>query len=223
MKLILSSFCFCCFFVCASAFGEKISLDYVVKVSGIKIGKLNWTIKIDDLTYRNNINLESWGLLSGIYRFEGRYYSEGVIKKGKLKPIHYKHFWKTNKTNKEMSLVFENDNLKKITQIPIEDEHLRIDIFDIKQSRDPLTSFLQIMLGEEDLLVVDGRRMYRMNVVYNKDTNQNIVEVSNYYNLWADHKRNKFEKIIFEKNINEILPFKMLIFFDGRVFRLEEN
>ena len=45
-----------------------------------------------------------------------------------------------------------------------------------------------------------------------KDTNQTTIKISNYYNLWADHKRNKFEKIIFEKKINEILPFKMLIF-----------
>ncbi len=221
MKLILSSFCFCFFFICAPVFGENISLDYVVKASGIKIGTLNWAIKINDLSYHNNINLKSSGLLSGIYKFEGKYYSEGIINKNKLKPINYKHFWKTKKTNKEMDLVFEDDNLKKITQIPVETEHLRINIFDIKQSRDPLTSFLQIMLGEESLLVVDGRRMYRMSSVYNKDTNQNVVEISNYYNLWADHKRRKFEKLTFEKINGDLLPTKINIYFDGRVFKLE--
>ena len=85
------------------------------------------------------------------------------------------------------------------------------------------TAFLNIIMGKKSALVVDGRRLYTMGVKHDEKTNQSTIEISSYYNLWADHKRNKFEKIIFEKKINEILPFKMLIFFDGRVFRLEEN
>ena len=78
-------------------------------------------------------------------------------------------------------------------------------------------------MGKQKTQVVDGRRLYTMESQHDKDTNQTTIKISNYYNLWADHKRNKFEKIIFEKKANEILPFKMLIFFDGRVFVLEEN
>ena len=51
---------------------------------------------------------------------------------------------------------------------------------------------------------------------------QTTIEISNYSNLWADHKRNKFEKIIFEKKTEEILPYKMFIHFDGKVFKLEQ-
>ena len=47
--------------------------------------------------------------------------------------------------------------------------------------------------------------------------------VSNYFNLWADHKRSKFEKIIFKKNSGEFLPIEINIFFDGRIFKLEQN
>ena len=58
---------------------------------------------------------------------------------------------------------------------------------------------------------------------FDENENQTIVEISNYFNLWADHKRNKFEKIIFEKKLEEILPYKIFIHFDGRVFKLEQN
>ena len=58
---------------------------------------------------------------------------------------------------------------------------------------------------------------------YNENNTKTTIEIVNYYNLWADHKRNKFEKIIFEKKITEILPYKMLIYFDGKVFKLEQN
>ena len=57
----------------------------------------------------------------------------------------------------------------------------------------------------------------------NENNNQTIIEITNYFNLWADHKRNKFEKIIFEKKIEETLPYKMFIYFDGKVFKLEQN
>ena len=122
-----------------------------------------------------------------------------------------------------MELGFNNNKLIKINQEPIEDEKMRLNVFGVENVNDPLTSFLKIMMGKKNARVVDGRRFYTMETESDKDTNQTTINISNYYNLWADHKRNKFEKIIFEKKINEILPFEMLIFFDGRVFRLEEN
>ena len=50
-----------------------------------------------------------------------------------------------------------------------------------------------------------------------------MVTFTNYSNLWADHKRSKFEKIVFEKNNKDFLPYKIYIYFDGRVFELEQN
>ena len=78
-------------------------------------------------------------------------------------------------------------------------------------------------MGEKESLVVDGRRVYLMNAVFNKKTNQTIVGISNFSNLWADHKRNKFEKITFERKDLEFLPIKIFIYFDGRIFKLEQN
>ena len=78
-------------------------------------------------------------------------------------------------------------------------------------------------MGEKESLVVDGRRVYMMNTVFDKKNYQTIVEVSNFFNLWADHKRSKFEKITFERKGIEFLPTKIFIYFDGRVFKLEQD
>ena len=222
MRLFLNSLIFFIFF-CWPLCGEEIIKNYVVKVSGIKIGDLSWEIKLTTDNYTNKLKLKSKGLLSGLYSFKGDYFSEGDNNKNELFPKKYTHFWQTKKTIKKMSLDFDKNKLVKINQEPIEAEKIRLDVFGIENTNDPLTSFLKIMMGKKKALVVDGRRIYTMGAHRDENTNQTTIEISNYSNLWADHKRNKFEKIIFEKNIEDVLPFKMLIFFDGRVFRLEEN
>ena len=210
-------------FVCWPLHSEEVKKNYFVKVSGIKIGELSWEIKMTTENYTNNLSLKSKGLLSGLYNFKGVYFSEGFNKKNELYSKKYTHFWQTKKNIKEMELSFNKNKLVKINQKPVEEEKLRLNVFDVENTNDPLTSFLKIIMGNKSAQVVDGRRLYTMKAQQDKETNQTTIQISNYYNLWADHKRNKFEKIIFEKKINEVLPFKMLIFFDGRVFRLEEN
>jgi len=223
MKLFLNSLILSLLFICNPVFGEDYLKEFTIKVSGIKIGKLSWIIKIDDVKYLNDLRLESQGFLSAVYKFNGKYYSEGYVQNNKLKPYKYNHVWKTNKIIKNMNLVFKNNKLKLLDQRPVEKEELRIDVFNIEKSRDPLTSFLQILLGEKNSLVVDGRRTYTMNAAYNKETKQTIVNISNYSNLWADHSRRKFEKLTFEKNDRDLFPNKIDIYFDGRVFKLEED
>ena len=223
MKLVLNSFFLFLFFLCKPIFSEEINKKYNIRVAGIKIGELDWKIKINETDYLNELNLESKGFLSGIYRFKGDYYSKGFIKNNELKPIKYSHFWKTNKTIKNMNLIFQNDKLVSISQTPVEKEHLRVDVYNDKKNKDPLTSFLQIVMGEKSSLVVDGRRVYKMKAILDNESNQTAVEILDYFNLWADHKRNKFEKVVFLKKNMELLPFEINIYFDGRVFKLEQN
>ena len=222
MKLFLNSFVFL-FFVCGPLYGESINKSYIVKFGGIKIGELNWQIKIDGDEYLNKLSLKSKGLLSAIYSFKGEYLSEGFVDKNNLIPKKYKHFWQTKKTDKNMELTFNESKLISLKQNPVEDEKIRLNVFDVQSTNDPLTSFQKIMMGEKSALVVDGRRLYTMIAGSSENKNQTVVEISNYSNLWADHKRNKFEKIIFEKGLEEILPYKMFIYFDGKIFKLEQN
>jgi hypothetical protein len=122
-----------------------------------------------------------------------------------------------------MDLSFEDNTLSSLNQTPYEKEKLRVDVFNIKQTKDPLSSFLEIIMGEASSLVVDGRRIYTMNAEFNKEENKTFINIEEYSNLWADHKKNKFEQISFEKKNGVLLPIKININFDGRVFKLEEN
>ena len=122
-----------------------------------------------------------------------------------------------------MRLSFENNKLSSLNQKPYEKERLRIDVFSIKQTKDPLSSFLEIIMGEISSLVVDGRRTYTMKAKFDKKENKTVINIFDYSNLWADHKRSKFEKISFEKKDGVLLPIKINIHFDERVFKLEQN
>ena len=160
--------------------GVEIKKDYVVKVGGIKIGELSWQIGITDNNYSTKINLRSKGLLSAIYSFKGEYFSEGTNFENQLISKKYTHFWQTKKITKNMELTFADRKLKTIKQIPIEKEQLRLSVYDIQHTNDPLTSFIKIMMGQTNSLVVDGRRHYTMKVVSNDNKNQIIVKISNY-------------------------------------------
>ena len=202
-------------------YAENFYKEFSIKVSGLKIGELVWVLEIDNNNYSNNIKLKSKGLLSAIYTFEGNYFSKGVVANNKLKPHIYNHVWKTNKMEKTMDLNFEDNTLSSLNQTPYEEEKLRVDVFNIKETKDPLSSFLEIIMGEAASLVVDGRRIYTMNAEFNKEENKTVINISDYSNLWADHKRSKFEQISFEKKDGVLLPIKITIHFDGRVFKLE--
>ena len=223
MRFILSNFFILLFFISNPVYAENFYKEFSIKVSGLKIGELVWVLEIDNNNYSNNIKLKSKGLLSAIYTFEGNYFSKGVVANNKLKPHTYNHVWKTNKMEKTMDLNFEDNTLSSLNQTPYEEEKLRVDVFNIKETKDPLSSFLEIIIGEAASLVVDGRRIYTMNAEFNKEENKTVINISDYSNLWADHKRSKFEQISFEKKDGVLLPIKIIIHFDGRVFKLEEN
>ena len=120
MKLVLSSIFLSLFVFCGPVFGVDLTKTYIIKVSGIKIGRLDWQININKKSYKNNIRLKSGGLLSSLYKFEGEYFSGGDVISKNLKPKKYTHLWKTNKITKKMSLVFHNNKLESMVQTPIE-------------------------------------------------------------------------------------------------------
>ena len=223
MRFILSNFFILLFFISSPVYAESFYKEFSIKVSGLKIGELVWELEMDNNNYSNDIKLKSKGLLSAIYSFEGNYFSKGIVANNELKPHNYNHVWKTNKTEKTMNLGFENNTLSSLNQTPYEKEQLRIDVFNITQTKDPLSSFLEIIMGETSSSVVDGRRAYTMNAKFNKKENKTIINISDYSNLWADHKRSKFEQISFEKKDGFLLPIKIIIHFDERIFKLEQN
>ena len=221
MKLVLNSFLVFLFFIFCPAFAKEHFKKYNIKVSGIKIGTLEWSMYLNEHEYYNKLKLESEGMLSFVYSFDGEYFSSGLRKNMELESIEYSHLWKTKRVTKEMKLGFFEKKLVSLVQTPSEEESIRINIFDINNTKDPLTSFLQIIIGGGESQVVDGRRLYDMNVLKNENSNLKTISIINYFNLWADHKKNKFEKIIFEDLSEGLLPSKINIYFDNKIFRLE--
>ena len=206
-------------FVVNTSYANNFSAEYKVSTTGIKIGNFSWSLNINDNVYQTEINLKNSGIFSPLYKFEGSYLSAGVIENNIFKTKNYKQFWKTKKKTKIVKMLFD-DYLIELKQEPIEEEKARVNLEDLYLYFDPITSFINILNGENEAKTIDGRRIYRLKK--NEDGDGNIVlKIEDYINIWADHKRNDLKKIEFFIE-NDFLPYEILIHFKERVFKLEK-
>ena len=219
MRLCLNKFLiFFVIFVVNTSYANNFSAEYKVSTTGIKIGNFSWSLNINDNVYQTEINLKNSGIFSPLYKFEGSYLSVGVIEDNIFKTENYKQFWKTKKKTKIVKMLFD-DYLIELKQDPIEEERARVNLEDLYLYFDPITSFINILNGENEAKTIDGRRIYRLKKNQGEDGNI-ILKIEDYTNIWADHKRNDLKKIEFFIE-NDFLPYEILIHFKERVFKLE--
>ena len=109
-----------------------------------------------------SIILEDKGFLSSVYKFNGKYETSGFILNNNFKPMEYKQNWITNKKEKNVKIIFNNNSLTELLLFPEEKEHQRIQYIGIKNFFDPLSSFLNLLMGENQSKTIDGRRTYLM-------------------------------------------------------------
>ncbi len=205
-------------FVINTSYANNFSAEYKVSTTGIKIGNFSWSLNINDNIYQTEINLKNSGIFSPLYKFEGSYLSTGVIENNIFKTQNYKQFWRTNKKTKIVKMSFD-DYLIELKQEPIEEEIARVNLENLYLYFDPITSFINILNGEDEAKTIDGRRIYTLKK--NEGEGGNIIlKIEDYTNIWADHKRNDLKKIEFFIE-NDFLPYEILIHFKERVFRLE--
>ena len=205
-------------FVINTSYANNFSVEYKVSTTGIKIGHFSWSLNIDDNVYQTEITLKNSGIFSPLYKFEGSYLSVGVIENNIFKTQNYEQFWKTKKKTKMVKMSFD-DYLVELKQEPIEKELARVRLRDLYLYFDPITSFINILNGEHEAKTIDGRRIYILKK--NEDEDGNIIlEIKDYVNIWADHKRNDLKKIEFFIE-DDLLPYEILIHFKERVFKLE--
>ena len=205
-------------FVVNTSYANNFSAEYKVSTTGIKIGNFSWSLNINDNVYQTEINLKNSGIFSPLYKFEGSYLSAGVIENNIFKTKNYKQFWKTKKKTKIVKMLFD-DYLIELKQEPIEEERARVNLEGLYLYFDPITSFINILNGENEVKTIDGRRIYRLKKNEGEDGNI-ILNIEEYVNIWADHKRNDLKKIEFFIE-DEFLPYKNLIHFKERVFKLK--
>ncbi len=206
-------------FVVNTSHANNFSAEYKVSTTGIKIGNFSWSLNINDNIYQTEINLRNSGIFSPLYKFEGSYLSTGVIENNIFKTHNYKQFWKTKKKTRVVKMSFD-DYLIELKQEPIEEEIARVNLEDLYLYFDPITSFINILNGENEAKTIDGRRIY----IFKKNEGENgniILKIKDYKNIWADHKRNDLKKIEFVVE-DDFLPYEILIHFKERVFKLEK-
>ncbi len=206
-------------FFISTSYANNFSVEYKVSTAGIKIGYFNWSLNINDDLYQTEINLKNSGMLSSLYKFNGKYLSSGVIENGMFKTQEYEQFWKTKKKTKVVNMFFD-DYLTELIQKPKEKEVARINLKELYLYFDPITSFINILSGKSEAKTVDGRRIYTFKK--SEDENERIIlKIEDYNNIWADHKRNDLKKIEFFTE-GDFLPYKIFIHFKKRVFKLEK-
>ena len=205
-------------FVINTSYANNFSAEYKVSTTGIKIGNFSWSLNINDNIYQTEINLKNSGIFSPLYKVEGSYLSTGVIENNMFKTQIYKQFWKTKKKTKIVKMSFD-DYLIELKQEPIEEEIARVNLENLYLYFDPITSFINILNGEDEAKTIDGRRIYRLKKNEGEDGNI-ILKIKDYTNIWADHKRHDLKKIEFLVK-DDLLPYEILIHFKKRVFKLE--
>ena len=220
MKLFLNKFLliFILFFINTS-YANSFSVEYKVSTAGIKIGYFIWSLNINDNKYQTKINLRNSGVFSPLYKFNGSYVSLGVIENDMFKAQEYKQFWQTKKKTKIVKMSFDG-YLVELTQEPIEKELARVSLDGLYLYFDPITSFINILKGKNEAKTVDGRRIYTLKK-NEYEGGKIVLKIEDYTNIWADHKRNDLKKIEFFIE-DGLLPYKILIYFKERVFKLEK-
>ena len=220
MKLYLNKFLpLLVIFIINTSYANSFNTEYKVSTAGIKIGYFNWSLIINDNAYQTEINLKSSGVFSPLYKFDGSYLSVGIIENKIFKTQEYKQYWTTKKKTKIVKMLFDN-YLIKLTQEPTEKEMARINPEELYLYFDPITSFINILNGGNEAKTVDGRRVYTLKRNEDRD-GKILLKIEDYRNIWADHKRNDLKKIEFFIK-DDLLPYKILIYFKGRVFKLEK-
>ncbi len=205
-------------FVTNTSFAYNFIAEYKISTTGLKIGHFSWSLNVNDNVYQTEINLKNSGIFSLLYKFEGSYLSSGIVENNIFKTKNYEQFWKTNKKTKIVKMLFD-DYLIELKQEPIEKGVARVNLEGLYLYFDPITSFINILNGENEAKTIDGRRIYRLKKKEDEDGNI-ILEIEDYVNIWADHKRNDLKKIEFFIE-DDLLPYEILIHFKERVFRLE--
>ena len=210
----------------STLFAEDFKETYVVEIGKIDIGKLFWNVNISNDDYQISIRLKSKGFLSKLYKFEGSYEANGIVVGDSLMPLKYKQFWLTKNKRREVEITFNNHSIIRLEIFPHEKEHPRVEYTEIENHFDPLSSFLNVLIGKEKSKTIDGRRVYSMVVekqIGNESRETKKILIKDYVNIWADHKRNDLEFVEVKQEYGEgifSMPAIIKIKFKGLLYKL---
>ncbi len=206
---------------------KELDAHYKIEWGSINIGSLKWSFNLEGNNYNTSMHLRDMGLLSGLYRFSGNYLSEGKILDGEFVSSRYKQSWKTKKKTREVEITFYKTMVYSLVITPKEIETPRIEYLKFQNLIDPLASFLNILTNStNNYITIDGRRLYKMSSDIKKEEGgviaKNII-ITDYSNIWTDHKRNDLKYIITKQYLStgdNFFPNSIKINNKGLVFKL---
>ncbi len=230
MKLTFNKLFIFVFFLIAVTsplYAKKFESAYLIEVGKIDIGKLHWKIEISDNKYKITIDLKDRGFWTSFYKFKGTYVAEGFIQENKLLTNSYKQSWETKNKRRLVEINFENKKISNLKMRPEETELARVDFFKFEDHLDPLSSFVSILMDNNQSKTIDGRRVYTMSVVEQKVDGEYFVKkikIENYKNIWADHKRNDLRFIEYKTKKTEVfqMPLTLKIKYKNLNFNLNK-
>lgn len=215
------------FFVCSNLPAKNLKATYVVEIGAINLGTVKWSIDLENNNYKTHILLDDKGLFSGLYKFEGNYSSGGIIVNGKYISSEYLQHWKTKQKTRDVKILFDKERVSDLVIKPEETEQARVNFKEVDNLVGPLASFLNILTNDKnEFKTFDGRRLYNMyieNIIEEKEKVIKKIVISDYVNIWADHKRNDLKFIVVEQpTISKDLFFPSIIKIKnkGLVFKL---
>ncbi len=203
--------------------------SYDIEFGKVDIGKLYFQYLDSPKEYKISINIQDKGFFSGLYKFKGSYDVIGEKDNGAFYPTNYNQDWKTKKKSSLVNIVFKNGVLTSLEMSPEEKEFARVDFVGLKDRIDPISSFFSILGGALEVKTIDGRRIYSMNVVDSKTVEKNIhkkIEIKDYVNIWADHKRKNIRYIEVVQNLDSEtseMPLIIKIKLNNFLINLKKN
>ena len=76
------------FFFNSIAYSDEYYAEYKIEVGKINIGNVSWGVSLRENDYSTSISLKDEGVLSFVYKFEGRYEAQGRLRDNVLKAEH---------------------------------------------------------------------------------------------------------------------------------------
>ena len=214
MKFLLINFFFSFLFAInftTELLSKNLEAFYKVEIGALNIGSLKWVIDIENDGYKTSMFLKNKGLISNLYNFRGEYLSEGRVVKGEFVPSLYKQLWKTKKKSRKVEIQFDKMMVSNLFLNPKEKESSRINYLKIEGLVDPLSSFLNILVNDKNnFKTIDGRRLYNLSLDLEKKDKNIVLKkiiVTNYFNIWADHKRKDLKFILVEQDLSDKMNF----------------
>ena len=162
ISIIVVYSAFCSIFL-KDAFSKNLIAHYEITWNSINLGEIFWNYGVNTNNYSFEINLKSYGAVSKLFPFVGKYSSSGTIENETFKPFKYYQSWKGKRKEKIIKIFFGKKKLDSFESLPPTERAPKINFYELNNLTDPLSAVMQLLINNKTETidrVFDGRRIY---------------------------------------------------------------